>query len=189
MLSDHPPTEQSHKELNSTIIYVDVVNITKDRTYSCKCDCSSRPCNCPAQDPCGLDIKAGCEYEIQKEWMVPHCSVCLCVTLMDSTLLFQLPRLLMLTTPISPTWANSADLTLHLDIKLMGKNKNLSTEKMFSSAWCLKSFILTLQTTGRVKKKKIKRKKVDRAASAFSSLFKAWAVQLLAAAKCYSHLW
>lgn len=38
----------------------------------------------------------------------------------------------------------------------MGKNKNLSTEKFFSSAWCLKSFILTLQTAGRVKKNKEK---------------------------------
>ncbi|KAG7233972.1 hypothetical protein INR49_028686, partial [Caranx melampygus] len=67
MLSDHPPTEQSHKELNSTVIYVDVVNITKDRTYSCKCDCNSRPCNCPAQDPCGLDIRAGYPPDLPKD--------------------------------------------------------------------------------------------------------------------------
>ncbi|XP_071343505.1 interleukin-12 receptor subunit beta-2 isoform X2 [Trachinotus anak] len=31
----------------------------KNRTYSCNCDCTKRQCNCPAQDPCGLDIKAG----------------------------------------------------------------------------------------------------------------------------------
>ncbi|XP_026161122.1 interleukin-12 receptor subunit beta-2 [Mastacembelus armatus] len=53
MYSDHPPTLQSHKELNSTTIYFNVVNITKNRTYSCKCNCS------PALDPCGLDISAG----------------------------------------------------------------------------------------------------------------------------------
>ncbi|XP_056234743.1 interleukin-12 receptor subunit beta-2 isoform X2 [Seriola aureovittata] len=59
MFSDHPPTLQNHKELNSTTIYFNVVNITKNRTYSCNCDCTLRQCNCPAPDPCGLDIKAG----------------------------------------------------------------------------------------------------------------------------------
>lgn len=53
MYSDHPPTLQSHKELNSTTIYFNVVNITKNRTYSCQCNCH------PALDPCGLDISTG----------------------------------------------------------------------------------------------------------------------------------
>ncbi|KAK2835767.1 hypothetical protein Q5P01_016251 [Channa striata] len=52
MYSDHPPTPQLHKELNSSTIYFNVVNITKNRTYSCHCGCST-------QDPCGLDISTG----------------------------------------------------------------------------------------------------------------------------------
>ncbi|KAM7388491.1 hypothetical protein PAMP_024661 [Pampus punctatissimus] len=53
MYSDHPPTPQLHREFNSTTIYSNVVNITKNRTFSCQCNCS------PALDPCGLDISAG----------------------------------------------------------------------------------------------------------------------------------
>ncbi|XP_070689061.1 interleukin-12 receptor subunit beta-2 [Pempheris klunzingeri] len=53
MCSDHPPTLQSHEEFNSTTIYFNVVNITKNRTYSCQCTCPL------ALDPCGLDISAG----------------------------------------------------------------------------------------------------------------------------------
>ncbi|XP_040897103.1 interleukin-12 receptor subunit beta-2 [Toxotes jaculatrix] len=50
--SDHPPRPRSHTVLNSTTICLNVVNITKNRTYSCYC-------NCPSLDPCGLDISAG----------------------------------------------------------------------------------------------------------------------------------
>ena len=57
MYSGHPSTTQKHTELNSTTIYFKVVNITKNRTYSCQCNCS------PTLDPCGLDIFTGCEYE------------------------------------------------------------------------------------------------------------------------------
>ncbi|XP_054458660.1 interleukin-12 receptor subunit beta-2 [Anoplopoma fimbria] len=53
MYSDHPPKLQDHTVLNSTTIYCNVANITKNRTYSCQCKCS------PALDPCGLDISAG----------------------------------------------------------------------------------------------------------------------------------
>ncbi|KAM9358033.1 interleukin-12 receptor subunit beta-2 [Symphorus nematophorus] len=53
MYCDHPPTLQRHRELNSTTIYLNVVNITKNRTYSCQCKCPS------AQDACGLDISVG----------------------------------------------------------------------------------------------------------------------------------
>ncbi|XP_070765147.1 interleukin-12 receptor subunit beta-2 [Enoplosus armatus] len=53
MYSDHPPTPQRHKELNSTTIYFNVANITKKRTFSCQCACPS------GLDPCGLDISAG----------------------------------------------------------------------------------------------------------------------------------
>ncbi|XP_029002024.1 interleukin-12 receptor subunit beta-2 [Betta splendens] len=53
MSSGHPPAAQSHSTLNSTTIYFRVVNITKNRTYSCHCNCS------PALDPCGMDISAG----------------------------------------------------------------------------------------------------------------------------------
>ncbi|XP_068175173.1 interleukin-12 receptor subunit beta-2 isoform X2 [Antennarius striatus] len=53
MNSGHPPTPQSHKELNSTTIYKHIVNITKNPTYSCECDCSA------FSDPCGLDISSG----------------------------------------------------------------------------------------------------------------------------------
>nr|XP_020467896.1 interleukin-12 receptor subunit beta-2-like [Monopterus albus]XP_020467897.1 interleukin-12 receptor subunit beta-2-like [Monopterus albus]XP_020467898.1 interleukin-12 receptor subunit beta-2-like [Monopterus albus] len=53
MFSDHPPTRQRYEKLNSTTIYANVMNITKNRTYSCKCSCS------PSLDPCGLDISAG----------------------------------------------------------------------------------------------------------------------------------
>ncbi|KAA8590054.1 hypothetical protein FQN60_013419 [Etheostoma spectabile] len=53
MYSDHPPTLQKHNEVNSTTIYFNVANITKNRTYSCHCKCPS------ALDPCGLDISAG----------------------------------------------------------------------------------------------------------------------------------
>ncbi|XP_034036265.1 interleukin-12 receptor subunit beta-2 [Thalassophryne amazonica] len=52
MYKDHPDTPQSHTELNSTMICLHVVNITKNRTYSCKC-------NCQAPDPCGLDVSTG----------------------------------------------------------------------------------------------------------------------------------
>ncbi|XP_047442367.1 interleukin-12 receptor subunit beta-2 isoform X2 [Mugil cephalus] len=70
MYSDHPPKLQKHREINSTTIDLNVVNITMNRTYSCECDCH------PAQDPCGLDISAGyppdrprnisCIYKIRK---------------------------------------------------------------------------------------------------------------------------
>ncbi|XP_034440081.1 interleukin-12 receptor subunit beta-2 isoform X1 [Hippoglossus hippoglossus] len=53
MYSGHPSTPQKHTELNSTTIYFKVVNITKNRTYSCQCNCS------PTLDPCGLDIFTG----------------------------------------------------------------------------------------------------------------------------------
>ncbi|XP_078115485.1 interleukin-12 receptor subunit beta-2 [Sander vitreus] len=53
MYSDHPPTLQSHNVFNSTTIYFNVTNITKNRTYSCQCKCPSH------LDPCGLDISAG----------------------------------------------------------------------------------------------------------------------------------
>lgn len=65
MYSGHPPTLQSHKQFNSTTVYVDVVNITKNRTFSCECSCL-------ALDPCGVDIFAGCEYE----GPVPHYYCC-----------------------------------------------------------------------------------------------------------------
>lgn len=53
MESDHPPTPQRHKELNATTIYVNVVNLTTDRTYSCECSCRF------AEGPCGIDISVG----------------------------------------------------------------------------------------------------------------------------------
>nr|XP_046246522.1 interleukin-12 receptor subunit beta-2 [Scatophagus argus]XP_046246523.1 interleukin-12 receptor subunit beta-2 [Scatophagus argus] len=53
MYSDHPPTLLSDTEFNFTTTYFNVVNITKNRTYSCQCTCP------PALDPCGLDISAG----------------------------------------------------------------------------------------------------------------------------------
>ncbi|XP_060934517.1 interleukin-12 receptor subunit beta-2 [Limanda limanda] len=53
MYSGHPSTLEIHTELNSTTIYFKVVNITKNRTYSCQCNCS------PTLDPCGLDIFTG----------------------------------------------------------------------------------------------------------------------------------
>ncbi|XP_069550903.1 interleukin-12 receptor subunit beta-2 [Brachyistius frenatus] len=53
MRSGHPPTPQSHNKFNYTTIYFNVVNITKNRTYSCHCN------SLPAPDPCGLDISAG----------------------------------------------------------------------------------------------------------------------------------
>ncbi|XP_076578979.1 interleukin-12 receptor subunit beta-2 [Chaetodon auriga] len=53
MFSGHPPTQQSHRDFNSTAIYFNVVNITKSRTFSCRCTCP------PVLDPCGLDISAG----------------------------------------------------------------------------------------------------------------------------------
>ncbi|XP_073332771.1 interleukin-12 receptor subunit beta-2 [Pagrus major] len=53
MGSDHPPTPQKHIKFNDTTIYYNVVNIAKNRTFSCHCTCSA------ALDPCGLDISAG----------------------------------------------------------------------------------------------------------------------------------
>ncbi|XP_053285862.1 interleukin-12 receptor subunit beta-2 [Pleuronectes platessa] len=53
MYSGHPSTPQNYTELNSTTIYFKVVNITKNRTYSCQCSCST------TLDPCGLDIFTG----------------------------------------------------------------------------------------------------------------------------------
>ncbi|XP_042340081.1 interleukin-12 receptor subunit beta-2 [Plectropomus leopardus] len=53
MYSGHPPTQQSHSVSNSTTIYFNVVNITKNRTFSCQCKCPR------ATDPCGLDISTG----------------------------------------------------------------------------------------------------------------------------------
>uniref|UniRef100_A0A8C2XIZ9 Interleukin 12 receptor, beta 2a n=1 Tax=Cyclopterus lumpus TaxID=8103 RepID=A0A8C2XIZ9_CYCLU len=79
MYSDHPPREQSHTQLNSTTIYLNVANITKNRTYSCWCICS------PELDSCGLDISAGypperpenmsCIYKVKdKEASVVSCT-------------------------------------------------------------------------------------------------------------------
>nr|XP_015827149.2 interleukin-12 receptor subunit beta-2 isoform X1 [Nothobranchius furzeri] len=64
MCSNHPPTLQGHKQLNSTTIYLHVKNITEKQTYSCHCSSpdqyiAHRP-SCPhAADPCGLDILVG----------------------------------------------------------------------------------------------------------------------------------
>ncbi|KAL6107455.1 il12rb2 [Pungitius sinensis] len=60
MYNDHPPKLQRHEVLNSTTIFVDVVNITKHITYSCLCKCA------PELDPCGLDISAGYLPELPK---------------------------------------------------------------------------------------------------------------------------
>nr|XP_019936527.1 PREDICTED: interleukin-12 receptor subunit beta-2-like [Paralichthys olivaceus] len=60
MYSGHPSTPQRHIELNSTTIFFKVVNITKNRTYSCQCNCS------PALDPCGLDIFTGYVPDLPK---------------------------------------------------------------------------------------------------------------------------
>ncbi|KAM8875222.1 interleukin-12 receptor subunit beta-2 isoform 2-T2 [Spinachia spinachia] len=58
MYSDHPP--KLLKELTSTEIVVNVANITKNVTYSCRCKCA------PELDPCGLDIAAGYLPELPK---------------------------------------------------------------------------------------------------------------------------
>uniref|UniRef100_A0A3B4AJW9 Fibronectin type-III domain-containing protein n=1 Tax=Periophthalmus magnuspinnatus TaxID=409849 RepID=A0A3B4AJW9_9GOBI len=57
--SGHPiPRAQSPQTYNSTTIYLDVVNMTEDRTFSCDCkDTISNTENKP--DSCGLDISAG----------------------------------------------------------------------------------------------------------------------------------
>ncbi|XP_041861134.1 interleukin-12 receptor subunit beta-2 [Melanotaenia boesemani] len=55
MYSGNLPTVQTHKELNSSTVYLNVVNITERKiTYSCHCNCMSHDL-----DPCGLDISAG----------------------------------------------------------------------------------------------------------------------------------
>lgn len=69
MYSDHPPTLQSHKKYNSTTIYLNAVNITKNRTYSCQCTCPA------ALDPCGLDISAGCECDTKEQWSISHWNI------------------------------------------------------------------------------------------------------------------
>lgn len=66
MKSGHPPTPQSHKAFNSTTIYLNVLNITKKRTFSCECACTGAQ-----SDPCGLDILAGCEYESKEQGKYP----------------------------------------------------------------------------------------------------------------------
>ncbi|XP_076009180.1 interleukin-12 receptor subunit beta-2 isoform X2 [Genypterus blacodes] len=48
----HPPTLQLPQLFNSTTLYVNVVNITKNRTFSC-------PCSSRALERCGVDIYAG----------------------------------------------------------------------------------------------------------------------------------
>uniref|UniRef100_UPI0037E96578 interleukin-12 receptor subunit beta-2 n=1 Tax=Semicossyphus pulcher TaxID=241346 RepID=UPI0037E96578 len=53
MSSHHPSRPLSHKELNSTTIYFNVVKINKLRTFSCQGSCPT------AEDPCGIDIQAG----------------------------------------------------------------------------------------------------------------------------------
>uniref|UniRef100_A0A3B4AJY3 Fibronectin type-III domain-containing protein n=1 Tax=Periophthalmus magnuspinnatus TaxID=409849 RepID=A0A3B4AJY3_9GOBI len=65
--SGHPiPRAQSPQTYNSTTIYLDVVNMTEDRTFSCDCkDTISNTENKP--DSCGLDISAGCEYQWGKQ--------------------------------------------------------------------------------------------------------------------------
>lgn len=55
MCSDHPPSRQGHEVFNSTTVYFNVANITRNKTYSCQCDCPQAP------DSCGMDIFAGCE--------------------------------------------------------------------------------------------------------------------------------
>ncbi|XP_027145819.1 interleukin-12 receptor subunit beta-2 [Larimichthys crocea] len=59
MYSYHPPIPQTHKEFNSTTLFLSVSKIAKNRTYSCQC-------SCPALDPCGLDISAGYPPESPK---------------------------------------------------------------------------------------------------------------------------
>ncbi|KAM9848766.1 interleukin-12 receptor subunit beta-2 isoform 1-T2 [Aulostomus maculatus] len=49
MLGGHPPLPEPHAQLNASTIYADVKNITKNRTFSCRCQCAGL-------DPCGLDI-------------------------------------------------------------------------------------------------------------------------------------
>lgn len=64
MCSDHPPTLQGHEVFNSTTVYFNVANITRNKTYSCQCDCPQAP------DSCGMDIFTGCECQI-----FPHVSL------------------------------------------------------------------------------------------------------------------
>ncbi|TKS74770.1 Interleukin-12 receptor subunit beta-2 [Collichthys lucidus] len=59
MYSYHPPIPQTHKEFNSTTLFLSVSKIAKNRTFSCQC-------SCPALDPCGQDISAGYPPESPK---------------------------------------------------------------------------------------------------------------------------
>ncbi|XP_037105706.1 interleukin-12 receptor subunit beta-2 isoform X2 [Syngnathus acus] len=72
MYSGHPPSLQRHTVVNHSTTYIQVENITKDRTFSCLCTCLDL-------DPCGLDISAGyppetprniyCNYTVLSEQM------------------------------------------------------------------------------------------------------------------------
>lgn len=50
----HPPTLQDLEVLNSTTVFFNVVNVSRDQTYSCQCDCPNAP------DSCGMDVSTGC---------------------------------------------------------------------------------------------------------------------------------
>ncbi|KAM7012032.1 interleukin-12 receptor subunit beta-2 [Tautogolabrus adspersus] len=65
-LSNHLATPLESKHLNSTTIYHNVVNITKNRTFSCL-----NPCPL-ADEPCGMDIKAGLLPERPKNISCKH---------------------------------------------------------------------------------------------------------------------
>ncbi|XP_020509157.1 interleukin-12 receptor subunit beta-2 [Labrus bergylta] len=65
-LSNHVPTQLESKTLNSTTIYHKVVNITKNRTFSCLDSCPL------ANEPCGMDIKAGLLPECPKNISCKH---------------------------------------------------------------------------------------------------------------------
>lgn len=53
----HQRTLQRNMKFNSTTVYFEVVNITRNQTYSC-----SGKCHLPMDD-CGLDMAAGCKCE------------------------------------------------------------------------------------------------------------------------------
>ncbi|XP_020795740.1 interleukin-12 receptor subunit beta-2 [Boleophthalmus pectinirostris] len=77
------PRPQTHQKHNSTTIYLDVVNVTEDCTFSCDCKGSNRNTG-NKLDSCGLDIFAGfppdrptnvsCVYHISETSSAVVCS-------------------------------------------------------------------------------------------------------------------
>lgn len=66
----HPPALQDLQVLNSTTVFFNVANISRNQTYSCQCDCPHAP------DSCGMDVSTGCVCNKSTPFLLDFWDLC-----------------------------------------------------------------------------------------------------------------